>query len=186
MKRVFALLLCMCIFTGCGISQNDLDLAMTLRSQLQQADGCSFVAQITADYQDEIQSFSLQCRSDRLGKVEFCVLAPDLIEGITGYISADDAALTFEDTVLVFSPLADGQIAPVVAPWLVLRSLKSGYLSATSADNDGYRIHIDDVYFGESVRIQVQISSNNLPVAAEIYWQGRRILSIQIQNFAYV
>ena len=186
MKRVLCLLLCILLLSGCVHTQENMDLAMELRSHLQQGDGCSFTAQVTADYQDEIHKFSLVCQEDSTGKMQFSVMQPDSIKGITGYISADNAALTFDDTVLAFSPLADGQIAPVVAPWLVLHSLKSGYLSATSDGEDGYIIYIDDAYFRQTVRVIINIDSNNCPAGAEIYWQGRQILSLQIQNFAYV
>ena len=159
---------------------------MELRTRLQQGNGCAFTAQVTADYQDEIHNFTLECQTDSAGRMQFCVSAPDTIAGITGYISAENATLTFDDTVLLFSPLADGQIAPVVAPWLVLHSLKSGYLSATSDTENGYILHVDDVYFRQSVRVMIEVDSNDCPTGAEIYWQGRQILSLRIQNFAYV
>lgn len=176
----------MMFLCGCAHSNGDLDLAMALRAKLQNGSGCSFTSQIIADYQDEMHSFALACQMDASGRLEFCVLEPDSINGITGNISAEKASLTFDDTVLAFAPLADGQIAPVIAPWLLMHSLKSGYLSATSNRADGYTLYIDDVYFRETVHVQLFVDGNNCPAGGEIYWQGRRILSLQIQNFAYV
>lgn len=186
MKRLLCVLLCAIFISGCAMQSNTMDNALTARTQLQKSNGCTFKARITADYGEEIHQFTMACQWDTSGKMEFEILQPDSICGITGHLSASDALLTFDDTVLAFSPLADGQIAPVVSPWLVLHSLSGGYLSATSDTADGYLLYIDDVYMGETLQVQISMDAENLPVAAEIYWQSRRILTVHLDGFSYM
>ena len=55
---------------------------MSLRSRLL-AGTVSFDAEITADYGDELYTFSMHCQSDLQGQVTFTVTQPENISGIT-------------------------------------------------------------------------------------------------------
>ena len=103
---------------------------MKLRSRILQASACVFRMDITADYEDQLHTFSMDCRMDSQGSVTFTVLKPDTIAGITGMLSGDGGGLTFEDTVLHFPMLADGRLSPVSAPWILMKTLRGGNMIA--------------------------------------------------------
>ena len=118
MKKVLVLLVTVMLLTGCSGGDRELDRMMSFRASLLSGMGCAFQAIVTADYQDEVYQFTLDCRCDEQGTVNFTVVEPDTIAGISGEISAEGGKLTFEnEKALAFETLADGQVTPVTAPW---------------------------------------------------------------------
>ena len=94
--------------------------------------------------------------------------------------------LTFDREVLVFSPLADGQIAPVTAPWILIHTLREGYITACGQTDRGLLLSINDSYAEDSIGLEIYLDESELPVFAEIIWQGKRILSVQLENFKWM
>lgn len=168
------------------MSQEDaLAHGMQLRENMLQ-NSCSFVAQITADYGDKSYTFSVGCTADTEGNLSFVVLSPESIAGITGRITAQNGYLTFDDTVLAFPLLADGEVSPVSAPWLMVRTLRSGYLESAGMDGDNLLLTIFDSYEEDALQLDVWLDDENRPVHTDILWQGRRVLSITVKDFAFV
>ncbi len=186
MKRWFVVLLISVLLVGCGSTQDEMGRAMAIRERFLQAEGCTFDAVVTADYGDKIYTFTLNCKADADGNLSFTVAQPETIAGIAGMISADGGKLTFDNKVLAFPMLAEGQITPVSAPWVLLKTLRSGYLSACGADGDGLRMAIDDSYQENALHLDIWTDNKDLPLRGEILWQGRRIVSVDVRNFAFL
>ena len=180
MKKVWTLLLCLCLLTGCSGTEDDLDVAVQLRSAILRAETCIFTAVITADYGDMIHEFTLDCTSDRDGNVTFTVSAPETIAGITGKITADGGAITFDDTILAIPMLTDDQLTPVSAPWILMRALRSGYIASAGSG----RIRVDDSYADDALALDITLDDSGMPNLAEIFWKNRRILTIRVVSFA--
>lgn len=168
---------------GCSSLNSGLEQAQILRNRLSAGSGCSFRANITADYGASIYEFSLQCEADNLKNLSFTVLSPESISGITGRISAQGANLTFDDKILAFETIADGQITPVAAPWVFITALQGGYLNGCARDANGYMLTVDDSYRDDALRLNIRIDKNLLPQWAEIFWQNRRVLTITVEDF---
>ena len=185
MKRLWILLLIVVFSAGCSASDKMED-ALLLRSKLITGEGCSFEAKIIADYIDTIYEFSLQCSFDNIGNMKFTVVEPASISGISGRIEGDRGKLQYEDRILGFSLMADDQVAPVSSPWILIRALRSGYISACSTSDSGCCITVDDSYDEDPMTLQVWTDAQLLPVEAEIIFRGRRILSLEIENFRFL
>jgi len=185
MKRALAVLIAVFLLTGCK-NGGSVDRALVLREQLLKSNGCSFDALITADYGQYVYTFEMHCAVDRQGDLTFTVTKPETISGITGRITSEGGKLTFDDQVLAFEMLADGQITPVSAPWLLVRSLRSGYIASCGDDDSMTRIGIDDSYREDAIRLDVWLGTDDLPFRGEILWQGRRVVSVEVKNFMYV
>lgn len=181
-----ALLVILCILTGCASANDCIDKAMTLRKDLLEADQCTFDAAVTAHYEDAVYSFQMTCSADKSGKLSFTVTDPDSISGISGSISQDSAALTFDKEVLAFPILADDQLSPVSAPWIFYNTLRSGYLSGGQEADDGFILSMDDSYEENPLHLQIQTDSECVPFRAEIFYQEKLILSLNIKNFTVV
>ena len=174
-----------CIFlllTGCGGNDEALDRAMALRAKLLTAE-VSFDAEITADYGDQIHTFSVYCEGDNLGNLGFRVTAPETISDISGRIEAGEGKLTFRDTVLAFPLLAEDQLSPVSAPWIFYMTLRGGYLTAAGMEEDLLRLTIDDSYEDDAMTVDIWLDESDNPIRAEILYEGRRILTLTIKNF---
>lgn len=183
MRRCLIVLLLIGMLSGCGSSEGGIDRALTLRNCLLNSKGCTFDAVITADYGDKLYTFSMKNVVDSNGNLQFEVKRPETIAGVTGKITDEKGTLTFDDKVLAFSLLADEQISPVSAPWLFIKTLRSGYINACESGNSGMRIRIDDSYEEDALQIDVWTDSQNVPVHGEIMFRGRRIITLDVENF---
>ena len=184
MKILAAVLALVCL-TGCGSKDAELDRAMALRAKLLTS-SVSFDAEITADYGEEIHTFSLYCEGDSKGNLGFRVTAPETIADIAGRIEAGEGKLTFRDTVLAFPLLAEDQLSPVSAPWIFYTTLRGGYLTAAGMEEDLLRLTIDDSYEEDALKVDIWLDETDTPVRAEILYDGRRILTLIIKNFTIV
>ena len=183
MKRIVGFLTVIILLAGCGVQNDELERVMKLRATLLAASGCSFDTVITANFGEKTFYFSVSCLSDGEGNVTFTVNQPETIAGITGSISAQGGKLTFDDTALAFELLADGQVTPVSAGWLLVKTLRSGYVRSCGMDGDRVRVSIDDSYENDALHLDIWLGENDLPVYAEILYKDRRILSLEVANF---
>lgn len=186
MKRFLSCIMCIFLFSGCGVSSGELDIAVSLRQRLNQSKGFSFECQITADYADALYEFTLSCSCDPLGEMRFQVISPETICGISGQVDQRGGELTFDDQLLAFPLLADGYLSPVSAPWLMLKALRGGYIASAGTDSSGYFVTINDTYAEETMQVDIWLDKEQNPYYCQILWQGRRLLSIAVSNFIYL
>ena len=171
------------LLTGCSTSSDPMEVGLQLRSRILQAEACSFNAKIFADYGDQLHSFSMECRADPQGNVAFTLSEPDTIRGIVGKLSGEGGTLTFDDTELYFPLLAEEKLSPVSAPWLLMKTLRSGYLSSACDGEGGIRLSMDDSYEEDPLRLDVWLNGEGMPEKADILYDGRRILSVAVEKF---
>lgn len=184
MKRIFIIILYVLFLFGCD-NNSQLDQAISIREKLL-TDSCAFCCDVTADYADTVYSFSLQCDFTKDGALRFTVLEPETIYGIAGNITATGGQLHYEDQYLAFPLLADGYISPVSAPWIMIKSLRGGYIRACGKVDNGLRITLDDSFLQEPLQLEVWTSEEGNPEFCEVIWKGRRILSVSVTEFDYV
>ena len=183
MKRILLIVLSVLLLSGCTADRALENRALALRSKLLNSNACSFDAVVTADYGDKLYSFSLNCAVEGAGIMTFTVSQPETISGITGTISLQGGKLTFDDKVLSFSLLADEQLSPVSAPWILYKTLTGGYLTSCVQEGDYLRLSLDDSYEEDALHLDVWLGAGDLPMQAEILYDNRRILTLQIENF---
>jgi hypothetical protein len=185
MKRIAVLLCVLLLLTGCSGKNQEMDRAMNLRSKLL-SKSVSFDAQVTADYADKTYTFTMNCKADTQGNLTFTVIEPALISGITGTVSAGGGKLKFDDVALAFDLMADGQFSPVSGPWILMKTLRSGYLTSCNREGDAFRISIDDSYRDDALHLDIWLNGEDVPIRGEIMWKGRRLLTIDVKNFTFV
>lgn len=183
MKWLTAVVLVFVLLTGCGKANHDLKRATELRERLSKSNGCSFLANITADYGEQILQFSLDCKTESNGDLTFTVVKPESIADIQGSFSHDGGQITFDDQVLAFPKLAEGELSPISSPWLIIKTLLGGYLKSCGKDDNGLRVTIDDSYEEDALQLDIWLNDTDMPFYAEILWQGRRIISVNVDNF---
>ncbi len=180
--KIRAISLLMLLFLpGCDASR-EIERGMALRSTLLRSE-VSFDAGITADYGTQSHTFRMHCQFDETGDLTFEVTQPEDIAGITGNIREEGGELTFDDTLLQFELLTDDQLSPISAPWILMKTLRSGYLTAAGEEGELLRLTIDDSYEEDALKLDVWLNGENQPVSADILYDGLRILSVQVENF---
>lgn len=155
---------------------------MEFRRKLLSCSECSFSAEITADYGDRLHSFSMDCQGDSGGNLRFRVTAPQTLDGISGTLSDTGGKLTFDDTALHFDLLADGQFSPVTAPWIFIKTLCSGYITAAWEEESFLRLSMDDSYQDNALHLDIWLEEDE-PVRGEILYDGKRILTVLMKDF---
>ena len=173
------------LLSGCSSVDSGIDQAMVLREKLLKG-SCSFDAVITADYGDRIYTFEMQNTADEQGNVKFEVQKPESIANITGEITQEKGKLTFDDKVLAFELMADEQITPVSAPWILIKTLRCGYIHACEATDEGLHIQIDDSYKEDALRLDIWLNKENVPIRGEILYKSRRIITLDVENFTFM
>ena len=176
MGKCVGLCLLLMLLSGCSGPPGEMETAMELRSSLLQASQCSFDANITADYGDKVHTFSMSCLTDSGGNVSFTVTEPDTISGITGTLSDNGGEITFDDIALHFELLAEDQLSPVSAPWILMKTLRGGYLASACREDGRIRLSVDDSYEENALRLDIWLNPENRPEHADILYAGRRIL----------
>ena len=182
MKKVLPLLLAVVLLTGCSQTPKEMERALSLRAKLLQSSACTFDAEITADYGETLHVFRINCTADAQGGVSFRVTAPESIAGITGEISKQGGALTFDDTALYFNLLADEQLSPVSAPWVLMKALRGGYITSAGMENGQLRVSVNDSYEEDALNLDVWLDAGDIPQRADICYAGKRILSLKLEN----
>lgn len=182
MKRLLVCVLVVLCLSGCT-RENGIDRTIDLRQKILTAQKCEFIGEIFADYGDVLYSFELQCVFDQQGNMEFSVIAPDSIGGITGKIEGQIGYLTFDDKSLAFPLLADDQLTPVSAPWVFMKCLRSGYIHSAGTQGDMTYVCINDSFQDDALQLDIWLNQNDIPVRAEILYLNKRILTISIAGF---
>jgi len=183
MKKAGLLAFVLLLLSGCTNQTEEIERGMTLRRKLLQASSCSFHAEITADYGEFLYTFAMECQGDADGNMTFTVSEPESIAGITGKITEENGFLIFDQQALFFSLLTDDQLSPISAPWILLKTMRSGYLTAAGMDEGRLRLTIDDSYEEDALQVDIWLDAQDMPECAEILYDGRRILSLNVTDF---
>lgn len=182
MKRLSWILLLGLVLCGCS-GEDSLERALEFRSRMLSASGCSFCAEVTADYTDKLYTFGMECSADADGKLSFRISNPETIQGISGRVEDSGGRLIFDDTVLRFDLLADRQLSPVSAPWVFVKSLRSGYIVSAGEEEGLLRMTLHDSYEEDALQVDVWMNETDQPVRCEILYRGKRILSVLVKDF---
>jgi len=173
------------MLTGCSQENRELAAAMKFRDALLSAQDCGFQAKVTADYGDSVNSFSMDCRGDSSGNLAFEITEPRSIAGIKGSISDQGGNISFKDQALYFPLLTDDQLTPATAPWIFLKTLRSGCITAVCQEEELLHITVDDSYEEDALTLDVWVREKNCPIRADVLYDGRRILTIEVENFVF-
>jgi hypothetical protein len=185
-RKLCILFLVITLF-GCRGEEAQIERCLELRKELLNCTSCSFTTEITADFGDITYTFTLLCQGNADGSLEFSVVKPETISGIRGILSAAGGKITFhEDRAVAFPLLAEGEASPISGPWLLYNTLRSGYIGACGIEGERLRATLNDTYEAQALQIDVWLDVENRPELAEILWQGRRILSLRIEDFRIV
>lgn len=186
MKKMISFLLVFFLLSGCSSNDSTLKPALQLREKLLTGSGCSFNAVVTADYEDHIYTFQMDCAVDEKGNLKFCVTKPETIEGISGTIDGSGGKLSFDEYILAFPGIVDDNTTPVMAPWIFINSLRSGYIISVAETDEYHIITVNDSYEDDALELDVWVNKEGDPRKGEILYRGKRFLSVDVSNFRYL
>ena len=182
MKKRWLLLLVV-FLVGCSARDPAMEAALELRSRCLAAKQVQFRAQISADYIDRIEFFSLECIHNADGTMSFRVLGPVDIEGIGGTVSGTEGTVEFDDTVLAFPLLAEGRLSPLSGPWVLMKAICTGNILAAGQEGELVHLTIDDSYADKALTVDLWLDGG-MVCEAEIAWEGLRYLTMTVEEFS--
>lgn len=182
-KRFLLLLAALVMLCGCGKENGSLEQVMLLRSKLL-GTACGFEVTVTADYGDKTYTFSAACEADEQGNLRFTVTRPETIAGITGRLEKEGGKLTFDDTALAFDLQAEGLCSPLSGPWVLIQALRGGFVRHCTMEGELLRVRVDDSFRDDALTLDVWLEGE-IPVRADIYEKNRRILALEVKDFAF-
>ena len=180
MKRFFPILLV--FFLGCSARDPAMEEALALRSRCL-GGTVSFRTELRADYITNIESFALDCSFSETGEMAFTVIAPDDIAGIQGTVTGTEGTVVFEDVVLGYPLLAEGRLSPLAAPWVLVKALREGCIIAVGREDEVLHLTIDDSYADNALTVDIWVEDGQVE-AAEIAWEGRRCVTMTVEDFS--
>lgn len=180
-KKLFALLCCAVLLTGCSAKRDPTQKALDFRTSLMAAKGCSFTAEVTANYEDRVYQFTLGCEYEA-GETKLEVLAPEIIAGIKAHVQNGETKLEFEDVLLEFGKLANGYVSPVAVPWLLVQCWIGEYIAYAGPDGDQYRVTYLRGYNEEELAVDTWLR-DGIPTYAEVAYDNVKCLSVIISDF---
>ena len=59
-------------------------------------------------------------------------------------------------------------------------------MTSCTKEGEFLRLAIDDSYEADALHLDIWLGEQDMPVRADVLWQGRRLLSIAVKNFTLV
>ena len=184
-RKLLCAILSLLLLTGCSTGSKPTQKALDFRTALMEAGGCSFTADIMADYDQRVYNFTVTCDYKTTGSAVITVTAPEEIAGISATVSADTATLEFDGLELEFGQMANGLISPMEASRLLAQCWLSAYIDSAGADGDLERITYLDGYREKELTVDTWLNKDQKPVHGEITYEGVRRLKLDITDFTW-
>ena len=176
------MMLLLLLFCGCKSTENNLQEAIDFRASLVQAGGCSFRAEITADFDDYVELFTVDCECDADGTTRLTIDSPENLQGITATVTDRGGTITFHGLSVDFGLLADGNVIPAAAPAIAVVCWSSEYIASAGTEEDLYRVTYEKDFEQKRIRVDTCLK-NGLPIYSEICYNNQNILKIMISEF---
>ena len=155
--------------------------ALTFRQDVTQYP-CSFQAEITADFGDTVNLFSLSCTHTPDGGTQMRLTAPQTLAGITAQVTDAEGKLVFDGAEAVFGTLEGLGLSPMAAPELLAQAWQSGYISYTGMENGCLHVTYLCGYGEDEYRADVWFE-NDMPLRAELSCNGFAAVQIEVTDF---
>ena len=186
MRRGFAAILALMLcLSGCGGQPESMNEALDFRAQLLNAGGCSFTAEVAAQYEQYASKFVLQCRYDtETRQTQFEVIAPETVAGITGTVSENRQTVRFDDVALELELLADNKLAPVALPSILAQSWAESYIVSAGSDQDYEAVVYQNGYDQDELKVETWYQYG-LPVYTDLWYQGVNEAEVTLSDFKF-
>ena len=66
-----------------------------------------------------------------------------------------------------------------------MKTLLGGYMTAACEEEDLLRLTIHDSYEEDALQLEIWLSAEDVPVCGEIFYDGRRIGTMNVENFTF-
>lgn len=187
-KGLLCLLLAgLCLLPGCGAKKSGGDaeeLALEIRGALIAMTGLTGQTVITADYGEQVYSFTLDIAYDSATGAVLTVAEPEIIAGLTARIQNGGASISYDGASLETGSLSGSGASPIEALPLLLAQARTGYLAEsvfeTVDETETVRMTCTDAPAHAGAGTQTVLwfdKETRVPLRAEIFSDGVRVIT---------
>ena len=65
-----------------------------------------------------------------------------------------------------------------------MKTLLGGYISAVNEEGENLHLTIYDSYEEDALQMEIWLNGEDAPICGEIIYDGRRILTLTVENFS--
>ena len=180
LRKKLALLLCTVpmLLSACS-AKRPAQPPLTFRTALLQSGG------ITADYGESAASFTLDCVFSPETGASVTVTEPESIAGIQAQVKDTAASVSYDGMQLGLGSLANGNLAPLAAPYVLGQCWAGEYIDSTGTEDGLLRTTYRMGYEEKELVVDTWFSQEPLaPVRAELSFEGRMVLRADISAFS--
>ena len=189
-KLLLCVLMTTLLLTGCGGSSGSEaeKLALDIRSRYLALETCTAQASITADYGQRVYQYELTAEVSK-DETLLTLTAPETVAGVTARVSGEDSVLEFDGMSVETGPLNEDGLTPVSALPALLETVRSGYITACTLEEDGALLRVDfgdpEQNSGSGTETALWFDAETYALTrAEISADGFRVISCAFSEFS--
>lgn len=193
-KRLCALMMTLCLLTGCGREMkgtNSADeLALAIRAEYLTMTACAATAEVTADYGQRVYEYTLSISWQKDGETVLKVLAPENIAGITARMQNGTGYLEYDGVSLETGPVSANGLSPVVAVPVLFDCIFSGFISECDFETVGEKRQVwfccrePDVSPGTGTEVAFWFDAESFALTgAEVFSDGYSVIRFDFIDF---
>ena len=115
---------------GCAKGPDTMQQALDFRASVLQSGGCRFKARITADYEEQVFQFTLDCAYSPETGAEMTIIEPQTLAGLRAVCTERGAQIEYDGASFGLGALGGGRLAPMELPLLLGQSWCGEYIAA--------------------------------------------------------
>lgn len=128
--------------------------------------------------------FAGLCRYKTDGTASMELTQPESLRGIRAETDSDGSEVSFGGTGAAFGALADGNLAPMAAPYMMGSCWAGEYIESAGGEDGGTHAVYLKNYGSDELRLDVWLSADTgYPAYCEISFGGRKVLAAAISDF---
>ena len=182
-RSVCAFCLVAALLSSCASGEKEEKTLENVRSRFGPDSHIAFTAGIEADYGDRVCSYAVSYDGGVSGGT-MTVTEPEIISGTTFLIAEGSVTLRYGEREIYTGEILPGGLSPVDAVPVVLEAIASGLVTGTVRERFEGRACLAAVIRVED-RVDARVLFDEealLPVRAEMYLDGMRVLTIDFYD----
>lgn len=168
---------------SCSAGKTAEKKAMEIQQEYAAWESLAITADVTADYGDRVYEFKLRYTGNNTdGVVE--VMSPEEIAGLTATLSPESKSLCYDGAELSLGELTADGLSPMECLPLMIDQWSNGHIERVDSETiDGTdTLAVSFTVSEDEYLITWFEADTNLPVRAEIYYDGSMVICCEFEN----
>lgn len=189
--RWFPLMISLILLAGCAAGggqgkKSGEELALELQREFAHMTACNGRFALTADYGERTFECVVEAVYDQVTGGTLTVVEPELIQGVRATFQAGSTALSYDEFSLETGPLTDEGLSPMETLPTLWRQISQGYIAAVGEGKGTltvtYRADTQTPGSGLEAAVVFDTESGK-PTVGELFWDGSRVVTVEVQAF---